>query len=67
MSDYGSLCRQAALAQAILSAIEKHRVKDREARDVLRIIADGLIDGHSDWASEIIHEAKELSKDGRER
>lgn len=67
MSDYVSFCRSAALAQAIMSAIEKHEIPDHEAKNVLINIFNGLSDGHSDWASEIIYEAKELSKDGRKK
>lgn len=67
MSDHVSFCRSAALAQAILSAIEKHEIPDHEAQNVLINIFNTLSDGHSDWASEIIYEANELDKDGRER
>lgn len=66
MGEYASICRQAALAQAILDAIDKHKVSDDEASNVLVNLYNSLVDGYSDWASELIYEAKELTKDGRE-
>lgn len=67
MVDIASLCRKAVLAQAILSTIENHNLSDDEAKEVLTTVADTLHDGGSDWATELIYEAKELNKDGRER
>ena len=67
MVDITSLCRKAVLVQAILNTIENHKLSDDEAKEVLTTMADTLHDGYSDWAGEIIYEAKEFYKDGREK
>lgn len=66
MVDITGLFRKAVLAQVILDAIENHKLSDDEAKEVLTTMADTLHDGYSDWAGEIIYEANELNKDGRE-
>ena len=66
MVDITSLCRKAVLVQAILNTIENHKLSDDEAKEVLTTMADTLHDGDSDWATELIYEAKEFFKDGRE-
>ena len=66
MVDITGLCRKAVLAQVILDAIENHKLSDDEAKEVLTTMADTLHDGDSDWATELIYEANELNKDGRE-
>lgn len=67
MVDITGLCRKAVLAQVILDTIENQKLSDDEAHEVLTQMADTLHDGYSDWAGEIIYEAKEFFKDGRER
>ena len=67
MDDVTRFCRKAALAQVILDSIKRDNFSDAEAVELLLDLAGTLHDGHSDWATELIYEAIELSKDGRER
>ena len=67
MVDITSLCRKAVLVQAVLNTIENHKLSDDEAKEVLTQMASTLHDGDSDWATELIYEANEFFKDGRER